>query len=100
MRSPDEGGDGPEPADHPLMAHLDCAVPLLIAGMRAAGGPSEAEWVRGHQFARRLSADGDVLLFSGPDAAELAGEAALFVALLAFSLGGVRLFGRHWEAGE
>jgi hypothetical protein len=84
--------------DHPLRAHLQFAVPLILLEMQATGGPTEEDWSEmrrfGYEFGRH---GGDNLLFGGEGAGETAGRVAHAGAVLAHVPGGVTLFGDHYE---
>lgn len=86
--------------NHPIALYLGCAVPLEIAALESAGGPDADDYAAAQAFGRELAARGDVLLYGGKpgEAADLANRTARAVAVLAFSPGGVTLFGEHWEA--
>lgn len=76
-------------------------MPLVIAEMKRRGGPTDTdvEWAR--EFAWTLAERGDILLYRGGkkgESAEMFNATARAIAILAFSPGGIKLFGQHWEA--
>lgn len=82
-----------------LAAFLGAAVPLLLAELRAQGGPGAADWDRARAFGRILGPRGDLLLYRSTkpgETARLANDLAHAIAVLAFVPGGVRVFGQHW----
>jgi hypothetical protein len=82
--------------------YLALAVPLRMAELRAAGGPTDTDWDSLPDAAHELSAHGDVLLYGGRpgEAARLASGLANAIAVLAFAPGGVTVAGQHFEAQE
>lgn len=87
--------------NHSLIPFLDCAVPLEIDALASRGGPDDADIEAARAFGSDLALRGDVMLFGGGkpgEVGELASQTARAIAVLAFSPGGVTLFGRHWEA--
>lgn len=89
------------PDTHSLIPFLDCTVPLEIHALESRGGPDDADLEAAHAFGSDLALRGDVMLFGGGkpgEAGELASQTAKAIAVLAFSPGGVTVFGRHWEA--
>ena len=86
--------------DNLLTLTLEVAVPLRIAELRAAGGPSEADYAEARAFGPVLGAKGDVLQFGGKkgEAAALFNKTARALAILAFCPGGVKFAGSHWQA--
>ena len=91
-----------EPADfdgpHALPIFLSAAVPLQMAELKKAGGPSESAWDRVRAFAPVLAEKGDQLLCRGKETASLMSELIFCLAVMAFAPGGVKLFGERWEA--
>lgn len=80
---------------------LQCAVPLRIMRIKQRGGPTSADFEGVAKISQQLGERGDVLLFGGGkegEVADLFNGLAETIALLAFSPGGVHLFGQHWEA--
>ena len=84
-----------------LSIALSAAVPLRIMMMKEHGGPTAEERASCVGIAQMLGEKGDVLLFGGGRPGEMAdafNAVARGIAILAFSFGGVTLFGQHWEA--
>lgn len=79
---------------------MSAAVPLRIAELRAAGGPSEDDISRARSFAHTLAEEGDTLQFGGRKgrAAELFNSLAHALAVLSFCPGGVTFCGQRYEA--
>lgn len=89
------------PDTHSLIPFLDCTVPLEIHALESRGGPDDADLEAAHAFGSDLALRGDVMLFGGGkpgEAGTLASKCARSIAVLAFSAGGVTVFGEHWEA--
>jgi len=88
-----------------LAISLSCAVPLCILELKKRGGPTEADVERvTSEVPRLLGEHGDVLLNpqrkgtgKKPKAAEVFNKVAEAIAVLAFSPGGVDIFGMHFE---
>jgi hypothetical protein len=79
---------------------LEVAVPLRIAEIERAGGPSEQDLAEARSFAPTLGEKGDVLQFGGRkgEAADLFNRLARALAVLAFCPGGVTFLGTRYEA--
>ncbi len=89
--------------NHPLIIALDAAVPLRILLYQQRGGPTTEDWERVQAFAPILAEHGDNLLYVSKtrDAtSRIFNSLADAIATLAFCPGGVKLFGRHWEASR
>lgn len=84
-----------------LVMTLQVAVPLRIMRIKERGGPTSADFEAVANISQQLAERGDVLLFGGgkkDEVANLFNGLAETIALLAFSPGGIHLFGQHWEA--
>jgi hypothetical protein len=91
------------PSGHPLPLALEGAVPVWIAEIKDRGGPDDTDYERVRAFAPVLAERGDRLLHGSRvpgETADLFNRLADALAVLAFLPGGVRAFGRHWEAGK
>lgn len=84
-----------------LQAALDAAVPLWIEQIkRECWSFAEIQRVA-RDTAQVVAAEGDNILFRGPkrgDTARAFNALARGIACLSFAPGGVRVFGRRWEA--
>ena len=88
---------------HLLATALDCAVPLRILEIKQRGGPDDVDFQRAREVGSLLGEKGDLLMFPGKkkgESARVFNEMAFGLAVLAFCPGGVKVFGRHWEAQE
>lgn len=84
-----------------LRIHLETFVPLVIMELQRRGGPDERDRQRARQFGEVLASHGDALLFPTkakaattdrpaiPGTSEMAGQLARYLAVMAFSPGGV-----------
>ena len=89
-----------------MMAHsdvlgltLELAVPLWIERYKERGGPSEVD-IRRVQPHRGVTEHGDDILFASKkkgDTANYFNDLAETIAVLSFTPGGIKAFGRHWE---
>ena len=82
-----------------LQSSLDCAVPLRIHELQ------ECDWdylqLRIGELQKVLAEKAEYILFTGQkkgDTAQAFNSLAEAIACLAFVPGGIRIFGRHWEA--
>lgn len=80
-------------------------VPLRIAELRAAGGPTEQHIAWCREFAHRLASNGEALLFKitskkhieqRTDSASMANDLVLAVAILSFYPGGIEFEGARY----
>lgn len=83
-----------------LPIFLSCSVPLRIMEMLRKGGPTDLDYELARNFRDALAEHGDTLLYGGKpgEAASLANRLAHAIAVLAFSPGGIIIFGQHFEA--
>lgn len=84
-----------------LRVFLEAFVPLAVSELQGQGGPDERDRQRARQFGEALASHGDVLLFPTrakeatanreriPGTADVAGQLARYLAVMAFSPGGV-----------
>ena len=91
----------PDPRRATFAAHLFFAVPFRIHELRRWGGPSELDWqrVRGafdHDGGIPVHGGAD-LMFGGALLRSTMAETVHTVACLAFTPGGVRIAGLHFE---
>ena len=78
-----------------LQTHLSMAVPLLIAEIQAAGGPTTEMLQKVSSYSRDMGAHGDAILFYQKDkTAEMINK---LVEAIAFVPGGITIFGLHFE---
>jgi predicted HAD superfamily Cof-like phosphohydrolase len=87
-----------------LPLHLQTFVPLRIAELRRAGGPSEADFERVRdKRTQDICEHADELLYRGKQegtAARLITVVVDSVAVLAFCPGGIDIFGLHFEVRQ
>ena len=84
-----------------LKISLEAAVPLWIAEIERAGGPSDEDYQTCRDFAGTLAEKGDRILYRSKvkgETAQLFNALARSIAVMAFCPGGIRLFGMRWEA--
>lgn len=92
-----------------LPAFLGMTVPLRIAELQAAGGPTQQQrdWCR--IYADRLGSDGTALLYrttsraqraARTDTASMAADLSLALAILAFQPGGVKFGSLRFDASS
>lgn len=82
-----------------LTVCLEASVPIWQARLAKDGGPTDDTWERCRDWVDDLIVPGgEDLLFKGKRTRELFNDLAYCVAVMSFAPGGVRLFGRHWEA--
>ena len=84
-----------------LRMFLEAFVPPIMMELAAQGGPDELDRQRARQFGAVLASHGDALLFptkakaattdlpANPGTQEMAGQLARYLAVMAFSPGGV-----------
>jgi len=96
--------DGRKPYDcggsrHPLRSALAVAVPFRILELSRDGGPRAVDWDSLPAVAELISEHGDTLLYGGKkgEAARLFRGLVDALAVMAFGLGGVSVFGTHYE---
>jgi hypothetical protein len=83
-----------------LKMALAAAVPLCIWDIHQTGTITDSQIKHARELAHDLGAHGDNLLFGGGksgEAAQLFERLAEAIAILAYSPGGVTLFGMHFE---
>lgn len=84
-----------------LEALIESAARLRIAEYEKRGGPSDEDLSRVTAYAAELATRGESLMFAcgnDGDSAKMFNKAVEGVAILAFCLGGVTLFGTHFES--
>ena len=84
-----------------LPMHLSVHVPLLIAELRAGGGPTEEDLVRVQGYLPDLLTCGDQLFFRSTrpgETAQRVNQVAEAIAVLSFQPGGITVFDQHWES--
>ncbi len=87
-------------------AYLECTVPLLILECASRGGPDDYQREQVRAMSELLGIHGVSLLFPAPKEVTKPDRSitpALFaqcIALLAFSPGGIDIFGAHFEAAD
>ncbi len=84
-----------------LPAMMGMAVILRIRNLEKQGGPNDENMRELHETADMLGEHGDILLYGGGkpgQCAELFNRTAQAIAVLAFSPGGVEVFGTKFEA--
>ena len=85
---------------HPLPLFVDAFVPLRIAELEAQGGPTDDDWARVKTYPADFGPRGEALLYRiKGETGEMAGKLLDAIAVLAFSPGGITIFGRHYEGG-
>lgn len=77
---------------------LDCAVPLRISHLQQHGGPKTLDFARARNAAESVAAHSDDVLFGGGSVEDTVVELIAAIAVMAFVPGGIKVFGRHWEA--
>ena len=86
--------------DHPLPLFVDAFVPLRIAELEAQGGPTDDDWTRIKGYPADFGPRGEALLYRVEgETGEMAWKLLDAIAVLAFSPGGITIFGRHYEGG-
>ena len=83
-----------------LSDSISAAVPLWISELEALGGPDDSDLRQACEVAGVLAERGEGLIFGGAGAAGLFNRFARAIAVLAFTPGGVTVFGRHYEGGH
>lgn len=92
---------GEEPrTHHPLPAALGATVPFAIHKLIQQDGPHDWQRENARAYADTLASQGDVLMYGGEkgEAAKLFAGLAEAIAVLAFTPGGINVFGTHYEA--
>jgi len=81
-----------------LQTHLSMAVPLLIAEIQAAGGPTTEMLQKVSSYSRDMGAHGDAILFyQKGKTTEMINKLVEAMAVLSFCPGGITVFGVHFE---
>jgi hypothetical protein len=81
-----------------LRISLSAAVPLIIAELKARGGPTAEDLTTARAAAGTLGEHGDELMYRGKHSAQTFNSLAFAVAVLAFCPGGCKVFGDRYEA--
>lgn len=89
---------------HPLADMLQVAVPLRVAELERAGGPSPVDWAWAEDFGRNseFANHADELIYRGRTpgkAARMFNEVARALSIMAFLPGGIRFDGTHYRPG-
>jgi hypothetical protein len=85
-----------------LQSSLVLAVPLRIADLEAAGGPTDADRARARAIADDLGAHGNDLLYRSATKGETERffvELVQTIAVLSYAPLGIRIFGLHGQSG-
>lgn len=86
-----------------LSEFLAVAVPAQIEELEKVSGPTLDDFVGLGEFSSLLGEKGDILLFGGGKAGlqqQLADKLARAIAIMAYTPGGVRVFGQYFCKSE